>query len=72
MFWISIYQKQKILAFFPVLAIIASLMIATPVFAEFRYAYSVVVTLPFLIIVGSSKRKGVLADEKNLVYDDIN
>ncbi len=56
MFWISICRKQKILAFFPAFAIIASLMIATPVFAEFRYAYSIVVTTPFFIAIGCSKK----------------
>lgn len=57
MFWISVYKKQKVLAFFPALAIVASLMIATPVFAEFRYAYSLVVTVPFFIVIGCSKKQ---------------
>ena len=72
MFWISIFKKQKILVFFPVLAIVASLMIATPVFAEFRYAYAVVVTVPFFIAIGCSKKHLILADKKILVYDNIN
>lgn len=66
------FQKQKILVFFPVLAIVASLMIATPVFAEFRYAYAVVVTVPFFIAIGCSKKHLILADKKILVYDNIN
>ena len=33
----------------PVLAIIVSLLISTPVYAEFRYAYSVFCSLPFVI-----------------------
>lgn len=51
MFWICVFKKQNILVFFPVLAILASLMIATPVFAEFRYAYSIVVTVPLFIAI---------------------
>ena len=65
------FQKQKILVFFPVLAIVASLMIATPVFAEFRYAYAVVVTVPFFIAIGCSKSTSYLLI-KDLVYDNIN
>ncbi len=56
MFWVSIYKKQGVLVFFPVLAIIFSLMIATPVFAEFRYAYAVVVTAPFFIAIGCTQK----------------
>ena len=47
-------------------------MIATPVFAEFRYAYAVVVTVPFFIAIGCSKKHLILADKKILVYDNIN
>lgn len=59
-FWICVFKKQNILVFFPVLAILASLMIATPVFAEFRYAYSIVVTVPLFIAIacdGDGSRK---------------
>ncbi len=47
----SIARKDKtgIFMAIPVLAIIVSLLISTPVYAEFRYAYSVFCSLPFVI-----------------------
>jgi len=47
----------------PCMAIVVSLMIATPVFSEFRYAYALFVSLPFIILssvycLDSGKHKG--------------
>ncbi|MDE7311321.1 MAG: hypothetical protein K2N87_06835 [Eubacterium sp.] len=39
----------------PVLAILATLVISTPVYAEFRYIYAVFCSLPFLIVAVFSK-----------------
>lgn len=41
-------QKSYLLIFVPVIGVLFTLMIATPVFAEFRYAYSFFTTLPLL------------------------
>lgn len=35
----------------PFLALIFSLMIATPVFAEFRYAYAIFCGIPFIVVI---------------------
>lgn len=48
------HQKKDRLTVFltvPVIAIICSLLIATPVFSEFRYAYSLFCCLPFLAVI---------------------
>lgn len=49
----SIIKKDKVLALMtiPVLMIILSLLVATPVFSEFRYAYSVFCTMPVIAVM---------------------
>lgn len=58
-FWIlmlifcsNIINGRKIEAYLavPAISIIASLMIATPVFSEFRYAYSIFISVPFVLL----------------------
>ena len=48
--YVSIIKKDKVLAIMaiPSLMVIASLLVATPVFSEFRYAYSVFCTMPVI------------------------
>ncbi len=50
---LSVIKKTKEfwLVFVPVVAIILTLFIATPVHAEFRYAYSMFTTVPFLLLI---------------------
>ena len=50
--FISCKRKNKLIAFLtvPCLAVILSLLIGTPVFAEFRYAYPLFCCLPFLTV----------------------
>ncbi len=51
-FFANLVWKRKNAVFIvPELAIVLSLMIATPVSAEFRYAYCVVTSFPFLIFI---------------------
>ena len=49
----SIIKKDKVSALMtiPVLMIILSLLVATPVFSEFRYAYSVFCTMPVIAVM---------------------
>ncbi len=49
--FISVVKRNKTSFFMtiPILAIISSLLISTPVYAEFRYAYAVFCSLPFVI-----------------------
>ena len=51
--YVSIIKKDKVLALMtiPTLMIILSLLVATPVFSEFRYAYSVFCTMPVIGIM---------------------
>ena len=55
--YLCIVEKRKeALLIIPILAIIASLMISTPVYSEFRYVCSMFTSLPMLIYVVFSKR----------------
>lgn len=51
--YVAIIRRDKVLALMaiPSLMVIATLLIATPVFSEFRYAYSVFCTMPVLAIM---------------------
>ncbi len=49
MIYTLIKKKREFILTIPVLAIILTLLVATPVFCEFRYAYSIFTTLPILI-----------------------
>lgn len=42
---------SRLLVYVPVFAVLATLIIATPVFAEFRYAYGVYATAPLLCVL---------------------
>ena len=44
-------EKYFLISYIPVLAILATLIIATPVYSEFRYAYSLFTTLPLLFVI---------------------
>ncbi len=44
-------DKQLLLLYIPLVAILATLMIATPVYSEFRYIYSLFTTMPIFIAV---------------------
>ncbi|MBQ8079681.1 MAG: hypothetical protein IJ236_06985, partial [Oscillospiraceae bacterium] len=54
-------RKDKILVFLPVLAIWGTLLIATPVYSDFRYIYSLFCTLPLFAVEALCKD---LPDEK--------
>ena len=55
----SVIYKRKDLFFIivPPLLVIATLLIATPLYAEFRYAYAVSVILPFIIAMSVCNAK---------------
>ena len=61
---ITIKKKKNILPFLPVLALWGSLMIATPVYAEFRYIYSLIIGIPLFIAISFSSE-----EERNYVSD---
>lgn len=57
--YISLLRRDRIALFltFPVIAVILTLLIATPVYAEFRYAYSIFCTIPFLIFMPFTEKR---------------
>lgn len=66
MLMIAILRKDRIgaLVALPVILIVLSLMIATPVYAEFRYIYAAFCTLPMTIVIalrpiGATKKENV-------------
>lgn len=57
------FSKQKlrmVLLYFPVAGVWATLMLAAPVFAEFRYAYSIFVTVPLLCAIPFVSHEGLV------------
>lgn len=48
----ALYRKKRIAAYLPAVCLLGSLMLATPVYNEFRYAYGVFAALPFLVCFG--------------------
>ncbi len=54
-----VYKKEnkKLIVYVPVFGIWLSLLVAAPTFAEFRYMYSFVTTLPILILLPKMKIK---------------
>ena len=60
-----IKKKKEMLLCVPIIAIIGTLFIATPVYCEFRYAYAVFTTLPFLVVVCLSDFKNKKDEENN-------
>lgn len=50
--FVNLFQKRKeYLLVVPVIMLVGTLMVATPVYAEFRYAYAVFTTFPLLLPV---------------------
>lgn len=53
----TLYRGRHALAFAPCVMLLGSLLLATPVYNEFRYAYGVFVALPFLFGICFGKEK---------------
>lgn len=53
MLMISVLRKDKLGVFIslPIIAVVTSLLVSTPVFSEFRYMYAAFCTLPMVIVV---------------------
>lgn len=70
MIFISLYRKDKIgiLVTIPTIMVALSLLIATPVFSEFRYIYSIFCALPLIsvIVLRPSINKPINMTEENL------
>lgn len=61
LFTLCIVRKmyRELLIFVPILVMIATLLVATPVYAEFRYAYGLFTTLPLLGVVPFVKEQEI-------------
>ena len=59
-------NKKLLLVYLPLLAILATIIIATPVYSEFRYIYSLFTTMPVFLVVpfiaGDNKKE--ITEEK--------
>ena len=55
--FIAIEKKRNILPYVPTLAVVLTLLIATPVANEFRYAYCVFIAFPFLLLMSLCENK---------------
>lgn len=53
MLMIALLRKDKVGAFItlPILVVVASLLVATPIFSEFRYIYAAFCTLPIVVVI---------------------
>lgn len=54
----ALYRKRRAISFAPCVMLLGSLLLATPVYNEFRYAYGVFVALPFLFSVAFGREAG--------------
>ena len=50
----QVERKENVLTFIPTIAIVLTLMIATPVASEFRYAYPIYLCFPILLFIPCS------------------
>lgn len=53
----TLYRRQSVLVYVPCLMLLGSLLLATPVYNEFRYAYGVFAALPFLFAYSFGQRE---------------
>lgn len=56
-FFNLIHNRKEFLLTVPILAVVFTLWLTTPVFCEFRYAYSIFTTVPFICVVSLFERK---------------
>lgn len=65
MLMIAIIRKDKLGAFvsLPIITIVLSLLIATPVFSEFRYIYSAFCTLPIVVVIVLRRTDDIIVSE---------
>lgn len=57
----ALYRKRRIAAYLPAVCLLGSLMLASPVYNEFRYAYGVFAALPFLLEIGFGREENKMS-----------
>ncbi|MDE6789023.1 MAG: hypothetical protein K2J47_06855 [Ruminococcus sp.] len=69
----SFIKKRKafMLIYLPIMGVILTLMIATPVYSEFRYAYSVFTTVPLLCVIPFVRDKYIMKVENTVENSEI-
>ena len=65
----ALYRKKSCLEYLPYVMLFLSLLLATPVHAEFRYTYGMFVALPFLIGITLAKGHSEISGEVNAQSD---
>lgn len=67
-----IRAKRSILPFIPAMALWGTLMIATPVYAEFRYIYAMIICVPFFMGISWTKRDESKEETENEENSSLN
>ena len=76
MFWLTLFmagtafahcKKQMLLLYLPVICVWGTLMIAAPVYAEFRYTYSIFCCAPLLCMIPFVNHEGLILPVKATV-----
>ncbi len=65
-------ENRYLISYLPVLGIWATLLIATPVFADLRYAYAIYVSVPFFVCLTCSAETGCRRDKGRLIWKKAN
>lgn len=60
-------DKEGLFLTLPVICIVITLIIATPVYAEFRYAYAVFCCIPFVLVAPFCKRNVEITDMEEMI-----
>lgn len=72
--WVDIYMliisllrkdREGILASLPIFVVVCSLLVATPVFSEFRYIYAAFCTLPMVVVIALRPIEGKEDETRN-------
>ena len=50
----TIYNKKNLIPYFLVISVFITLVLATPVWSEYRYFYSLILTLPFYLSINTN------------------
>lgn len=58
----ALKKREEVLLTIPILVLVVGLWLGTPVYAEFRYAYPVILTLPLLLAVTCCHHAGEASD----------
>ena len=67
----AVYERKNLMPYVPSLRLLLSLLLATPVYNEFRYIYGMFITLPFLFSYSFGIREGRAACGKEAADEKV-